>query len=108
MFHDLLAAEEGIDLKLMDSFGGNRSWDSISTPMRLLFDLDYVRGQHPTTNYPEVAARLRELHERWSKGAFASNDPALDPLRQHVTARLEQLAQVVEECVRTNARLVIR
>jgi hypothetical protein len=107
-FHYFLAAEEGIDLSQMHTFGGDRPWDSVETPMRLLFDLDYVNGHHPMSDYPAVAARLWEVHRRWSAGTFAGDSPRFNGWREHLTVRLKQLAQVVDGCIRTGARISVR
>ncbi|SBT69188.1 hypothetical protein GA0070622_6307 [Micromonospora sediminicola] len=107
-FHYLLAAEEGIDLSQMHDFGGYRPWDSVETPMRLLFDLDYINGDHPTSSYPAVATRLREIHGRWSTGTFAGDSPRFDGWRQYLTVRLKQLAHVVDECIRIDTRIAVR
>ncbi len=106
-FHRLLAAEEGIDLPSMTGFGGTRLWDSLQSPTRLLFDLDYVNGPHLTAVYPDVVARLSAIHGRWTVGMFAQ-DPGAEWLPGHLTAKLAQLIEVLTVCSRTGTRVIIR
>lgn len=106
-FHYFLAAEEGFDLSRMHAFGGDRPWDSIETPLRLLFDLDYINGDHPTSGYPLVARRLREIDRQWSAGTFAGDSPRFNWCREQITAELKQLVHVVDECIRTGTRIAV-
>lgn len=106
-FHRILAAEEGIDLPRMAFFRGATSWQTVQTPMRLLFDLRYIGGEHPTTAYPVVAARLREIHQRWSEARFAT-DPGPDWMPAHLVERVRKLVEVLDDCSRTGTRLVVR
>jgi hypothetical protein len=60
-FHWLLAAEENIDLQQMKDHGGGQPWADDLTPLRLLFDLDYIRDNHGMNVYPPLLARLQEI-----------------------------------------------
>lgn len=106
-FHRMLAAEEGINLPDMRDFGGVTPWEAVSTPTRLLFDLDLIRSPHPVAIYPALTARLREIHRQWSKGRFA-DQPGTDWLPAQLTVRLQQLIELLDDCMRTGRRLAVR
>ncbi|MEU4426795.1 hypothetical protein AB0F81_39755 [Actinoplanes sp. NPDC024001] len=103
-FHRMLAAEEGLDLDSMQDFGGSRSWHNVDSPLRLMFDLDYINSEHPTSEYPALADRLRIIRSRWSTYGPADDEASPSMTIDQLEA-LSKLLSVVELCLSRGERL---
>lgn len=60
-FRDALAAHEGFVLDTMVGFGGDVSWDTITTPLKPLLDHSDCDGDLSPEDCAQVALRLREV-----------------------------------------------
>ena len=64
-FRHRLALEAGIDLYMMDGFGGDIPFDSINDPIKPLLDHSDCEGELTPEECATVAPRLRELVSNW-------------------------------------------
>jgi hypothetical protein len=95
-FQRILAAEERLDLAPMKDYGGAKPWTDDLTPLRLLFDRDYVNGDHNVDAYPRMVSHLREIHSRWA-ASYPERD-APDLMKDLQLHSLEQLINVINTC----------
>jgi hypothetical protein len=105
-FERLLEVEEGLDHARMKDDGGTEPWTDDLTPLRLLFDLDYVKSDHDVAVYPRMLNRLREIHARWST-SYSEDDPP-HWMRDLQLRSLEQLIEVISTCRSRAVRLRVR
>lgn len=74
-FREALAKHEGFDLDDMVGFGGERSWDSVTTALKPLLDHSDCDGELSPEDCATVAPRLREVIEAvWPAGGDYSYD----------------------------------
>ncbi|GAB4051604.1 hypothetical protein [Catellatospora paridis] len=107
VFHSLLAAEEGIELRQYEEFGGSTSWEGVSSPLKdLLARPD--RGI-PATRCRAVLPTVEPILQRWSSGDFALHDifHEREWMRKDQVTSLVKLVAMLKECVRTGSRLVL-
>lgn len=64
-FRNRLAQEIGIDLGMMDGFGGDIPFDSIKDPIEPLLNHSDCDGGLTPSDCAKVAPRLRELVKGW-------------------------------------------
>jgi len=64
-FRHRLALEAGIDLYMMDGFGGDIPFDSVEDPIKPLLDHSDCDGELTPEECSTIAPRLRELVSNW-------------------------------------------
>jgi hypothetical protein len=76
-------------------------------PVTLLFDLDYLNGDHPMRAYGPLSNRLRAIHERWST-TTQPGDQASSRMQADQFRSLTTLLAVLDVCLARGERLRVR
>lgn len=72
-FRELLANEEGFSLSEMIGFGGEKDWESVDTPIRILLDHSDCDGFIWGGEVDEkLIDRLEKIYEEWSDSKIES------------------------------------
>ena len=69
-FRARLAEKIALDLEAMRGFGGNRTWDHVADPIRLLLNHSDCEGELSAEQCAAIAPRLRELVSDWGDDDF--------------------------------------
>lgn len=96
-FRERLATMEGIFLPDMQGYGGDRSWDEISSDLKPLLDHSDCEGELTPQECAQVASRLRVLLALWPR-----DESGMDYDRRNC----KLLASCMEDCAHDGHRLV--
>lgn len=69
-FRERLADHEGFDLNAMNGFGGDRSWDDVTTDLKPLLNHSDCDGAMTPAECAQVAPRLAEVIKTWPEDDF--------------------------------------
>ncbi len=106
-FFELIAVEEGIQLKTMKDFGGSAPWDQVHSELRPLFDRSLLDGDHLSADLCNVMLpRLIEISGKWRSGAF----PKIvleEWMREAQLSNLDSLIAILRAGVTTSRGITI-
>ena len=88
-FRRNLAAEDGIDLDTMNGFGGNKSWDTVTSALEPLLDHSDCDGYIDSYDCETMIPRLRRVSQQWHGN---------DAIRDYDVFQLDKLIAGMEHC----------
>ena len=97
-FRNLLAAEEGFDLGIMEGFGSDEQtpWTGITSPLVPLLNHSDCDGELSAAECAQILPRLTEVHAKWSA-------PGADQEKALRAEGLGRLIALVRHCAETGA-----
>lgn len=66
-FWEMLAREEGFELREMQGYHGDRAWDTVQTDLEPLLNHSDCDGELTPQECAQVAPRLREILAKWKE-----------------------------------------
>ncbi|MBT2477608.1 hypothetical protein [Streptomyces sp. ISL-94] len=96
-FRTAIATREGIDLNQMYGYGGERSWDTITSPLRPLLDHSDCDGNLSPADCTAIASHLHTVvEELWPATLQQDDDPIGTYHRQAGLALADGMEQAAE------------